>query len=69
MTMADVALGYCLLTCKLATGAIYKWDVVAEVSGLREWDEMMAASDISKQLDQAMQEGMASFLEAVKAKS
>ncbi|WP_295873753.1 glutathione S-transferase family protein [uncultured Zhongshania sp.] len=69
MTMADVALRYCLLTCKLATGAIYKWDVVAEVPGLREWDEMMAASDISKQLDQAMQESMASFLEAVKAKA
>lgn len=69
MTMADVALRYCLVTCKLATKAIYQWDVVAEVPGLRAWEEMMASADISKQLDQAMQEGMAAFLEAIKAKA
>jgi glutathione S-transferase len=68
MTMGDVAMRYCLVTCKLATQAIYQWDVVAEVPGLREWDEMMAGSDIAKQLDKAMQEGMTAFLAAVKAK-
>ncbi|MEX1663964.1 glutathione S-transferase family protein [Zhongshania arctica] len=69
MTMADVVLRYCMLTCKLATGAVYQWDVLAEVPGLRAWDEMMASADISKQLDSAMQEGMGAFLEAVKAKA
>ncbi|WP_269618821.1 glutathione S-transferase family protein [Zhongshania sp. BJYM1] len=68
MTMGDVAMRYCLVTCKLATQAIYQWDVVAEVPGLREWDEMMAGSDIAKQLDKAMQEGMTAFLAAVNAK-
>lgn len=69
MTMADVVLRYCMLTCKLATGAVYQWDVLAEVPGLRAWDDMMASADISKQLDKAMQEGMGAFLEAVKAKA
>jgi glutathione S-transferase len=69
MTMADVVLRYSLLTCKLATQAIYQWDVRGEVPGLREWDDMMASAEISQQLDKAMQDGMAAFLEAVKTKA
>ncbi|CAA0106364.1 Glutathione S-transferase [Zhongshania aliphaticivorans] len=68
ITLADIVLRYCMVTCKLVAQSIYQWDVLADVPGLREWDELMASADISQQLERDSQAGMPAFLEAIKGK-
>ena len=68
MSMADIVLRYALIPAVMCAQTIYEWDLVAEVPGLAEWSQRMAQLDISQQLDKANREGMAAFLQAVKAK-
>jgi len=68
LTMADIVVRYALITGGLCAQKVYQWDLLSEVPGLAEWSKHMAAMGISKQLDKANQEGMAAFLQAVKAK-
>jgi hypothetical protein len=66
--MADIVLRYVLIPASMSAQKIYNWDLLKEVPGLAEWNAIMANQEISQQLDQASQKGMASFLAAIKSK-
>jgi glutathione S-transferase len=68
ITMADIVLRYVLIPANMSAQKIYNWDLLKEVPGLAEWNTVMANQEISQQLDQASQKGMASFLAAIKSK-
>jgi len=51
LSLADIYLRYALSIPKSAGPPILQWDVSKEIPGLAQWDEMMASSDIAKQID------------------
>ncbi len=51
MTLADIYLRYALAIPKIAGPRLLDWDVLAAVPGLREWDALMADSDVARQID------------------
>jgi glutathione S-transferase len=50
LTMADIYLRYVLSVVALAKAGI-DWDIAAEIQGLKEWQALMAASDVSRKVD------------------
>jgi len=51
LTMADIYLRYVLSVVESAGVSKMNWDIVAEVPGLKQWQAMMADSDISRRVD------------------
>jgi glutathione S-transferase len=51
LTLADIYMRYVLSVVELAGTAKMDWDIVAEIPGLREWQAMMADSDIARKID------------------
>ena len=50
-TLADIYLRYALAIPKLAGPSKLNWDILAAVPGLKEWDAMMAESEIAQRVD------------------
>ncbi len=51
MTMADIYLRYVMFVVDMAGAAKLEWDVGAEIPGLKDWQAMMADTEISKRID------------------
>jgi glutathione S-transferase len=51
LTMADIYMRYVLSVVEMAGTAKMDWDIIAEIPGLREWQTMMADSDIARKID------------------
>lgn len=51
LTMADIYLRYVLGVADSAGSTKMGWDIVNEVPGLKQWQAMMAESDISRRVD------------------
>ena len=49
-TMADIYLRYVMSVVALAKSSL-DWDVAAEIQGLKEWQTLMAASDVTKKVE------------------
>lgn len=62
LTMADLYLRYALAIPKIIGPSKLDWDVVAAVPGLREWDAMMAESEISRKIDADQEANTAEFM-------
>jgi glutathione S-transferase len=51
LTMADIYMRYVLSVVETAGSTKMDWDIIAEMPGLREWQAMMADSDIARKID------------------
>jgi glutathione S-transferase len=51
LTMADIYLRYVLSVVESSGSSKMNWDIVDQVPGLKQWQAMMADSDISRRVD------------------
>lgn len=65
-TMADIYLRYVLSVVEMCGQAKLGWDIVAEIEGLRDWQSMMAETDIAKRIDADMQANGPAFFAMLK---
>ncbi len=67
LTMADIYLRYVMSVVSLAKGCI-DWDIAAEIQGLKEWQTLMADSDISKKVDADREANRDEFFAIIRAR-
>ncbi len=65
-TMADIYLRYVLSVAEMCAKAKLDWDIVAEIEGLREWQSMMAETDIASRIDADMEANGPAFFGMLK---
>ncbi len=63
LTLADIVLRYSLVAADISARGVFAWDLGADVPGMKNWQAMMADSEITQQLDHASQEMMPAFTE------
>ncbi|NNC55483.1 MAG: glutathione S-transferase family protein, partial [Pseudomonadales bacterium] len=51
LTMADIYLRYVMNVVDMAGAAKLDWDIGADINGLKDWQALMADSEISQQVD------------------
>lgn len=61
LTLADIYLRYSLTMAKWVCTSQFSWNVLEDVPGLVEWDAMMAASDVSKKVDEDLRNNSKAF--------
>ncbi|MFT6275977.1 MAG: glutathione S-transferase [Halioglobus sp.] len=62
LTLADIYMRYALAIPKMVGPSKLDWDVMEEVPGLKEWDAMMADTDIARRVDADMRDNTADFM-------
>ena len=67
ITLADIYLRYALAIAKLVGPKFLQWNPLDAVEGLKEWDALMADSDIARQIDADQQENAKPFMAYVAA--
>ena len=67
LTMADIYLRYVMSVVALAKSGL-DWDIAAEVQGLKEWQTLMAASDVSKKVDADREANHDEFFATIRAR-
>jgi len=65
LTLADIYLRYALAIPKMVGPSLLDWDVFAEISGLTQWDELMAATDIAKKIDSDQADNAKEFMDMI----
>lgn len=66
-TMADIYVYYVNTVVNAAASTQLDWDVLAEISGMKEWSKAMRQSDIAKTVDADRVANMPEFMQRVKA--
>ena len=66
LTMADIYLHYVMSVVAL-TKASLDWDIAAEIQGLKEWQTLMASSDVSKKVDADREANQEEFFATMRA--
>jgi glutathione S-transferase len=66
MSMADIYLRYVLMVVESCGSAKLDWDIVAEIDGSRQWQAMMAESDIAQRVDADMKANAPEFFAVLK---
>ena len=51
LNMADIYLRYVMSVVDMVGAAALKWDIGAEIEGLKQWQSLMASSEISQKVD------------------
>ena len=67
LTMADIYLHYVMSVVALAKAG-FDWDIAAEIPGLKEWQTLMAASDVSKKVDADREANHDEFFAAIRSR-
>lgn len=67
LTMADIYLRYVMSVVALAKAGL-DWDIAAEIQGLKEWQTLMAASDVSKKVDADREANHEEFFATIRAR-
>ncbi len=66
-TMADIYVYYVNTVVNAAASTQLEWDVLADISGMKEWSKVMRESDIAKTVDADRLANMPEFMQRVKA--
>lgn len=69
LTLADIYLRYALSIPKMACQPQLGLNLIDEVPGLAEWDEMMATSEISQSIDADREANTAEFMALISGKA
>ena len=62
LSLADIYMRYALAIPKLVGPSKLNWNVLEAVPGLASWDEMMADTDIARQIDADQRDSTAEFM-------
>ena len=65
--MADIYLRYVMSVVALAKAGL-DWDIAAEILGLKEWQTLMASSDVSKKVDADREANQKEFFATIRAR-
>lgn len=68
LTMADIYMHYVNVVVKACASTQLDWDILAEIPGIKEWNDKMSQSDIAKKIDADRLANMPEFMTHVKAK-
>lgn len=66
-TMADIYVYYVNTVVNAAASTQLDWDVLAEISGMKEWSKVMRQSDVAKIVDSDRVANMPEFMQHVQA--
>lgn len=66
-TMADIYVYYVNTVVNAAASTQLEWDVLADISGMKEWSKVMRDSDITKTVDADRLANMPEFMQRVKS--
>lgn len=66
-TMADIYVHYVNAIVNAVGSSQLDWDVLAEISGMKEWNKAMKQSDIAQKIEADRSENMSEFMQHVKA--
>ena len=66
-TMADIYVHYVNLIVNTFASSQLEWDVLAQIPGMKEWNDAMSQSDIAKQIETDRLANMPEFMQHVKA--
>lgn len=66
-TMADIYVHYVNTVVNAAASTQLDWDVLSEVSGMKEWSKVMRQSDIAQKIEADRSANMPEFMTHVKA--
>ena len=66
-TMADIYVHYVNTIVNAFASTQLDWDVLAEISGMKEWNDTMSQSDIAQKIEADRLENMPKFMQHVKA--
>ena len=66
-TMADIYVYYVSTIVKAFASTQLDWDVLAEISGMKEWNDTMSQSDIAQKIEADRLANMPEFMQHVKA--
>lgn len=67
-TMADIYVHYVNAIVNTFASTQLDWDVLAEISGMKKWNDMMSQSDIAKKIEADRSANMPEFMQRVKAR-
>ena len=68
LSMADIYLRYVMSVVDMVSAAALKWNVGAEINGLKDWQALMAKSDISQKVDAERLACEAEFFAVIQAR-
>ncbi|MEN6670284.1 glutathione S-transferase family protein [Psychrobacter sp. B38] len=68
LTMADIYMHYVNVVVKACASTQLDWDILAEIPGMKEWNDTMTQSDIAKKIEADRVANMPEFMIRVKAK-
>jgi glutathione S-transferase len=66
-TMADIYVHYVNLIVNTFASSQLEWDVLAQIPGMKEWNDSMSESDIAKQIEADRLANMPDFMQHIKA--
>lgn len=66
-TMADIYMHYVNVVVKACASTQLDWDVLAEIPGMKEWNETMKQSDIAQKIEADRLANMPEFMIRIKA--
>lgn len=66
-TMADIYVHYVNLIVNTFASSQLEWDVLAQIPGMKEWNDAMSQSDIAKRIETDRLANMPEFMQHVKA--
>ncbi|WP_114699921.1 glutathione S-transferase family protein [Psychrobacter proteolyticus] len=66
-TMADIYVHYVNLIVNTFASSQLEWDVLAQIPGMKEWNDSMSESDIAKQIEADRLANMPEFMQHIKA--
>ena len=67
LTMADIYMYYVNVVVKACASTQLDWDVLAEIPGMKEWNETMSQSDIAQKIEADRVANLPEFMTHIKA--
>ncbi|HCN18471.1 MULTISPECIES: glutathione S-transferase family protein [Psychrobacter] len=67
LTMADIYVHYVNVVVKACASTQLDWDILAEIPGMKEWNDTMSQSDIAQKIEADRLANMPEFMTHVKA--
>ena len=68
ISMADIYLRYVMSVVDMVGLSLLKWDVGAEIEGMKKWQSLIAGSDISQKMDADRLANQDEFFAAIQAR-
>lgn len=69
LTMADIYLRYVMSVVDMVAASVLKWDIGAEINGMKEWQALMAGLNDSQKVDADREANQGEFFAVIQARA